>query len=137
MLYCAGKCGWPALLVDAGGVIFAGEPKTHPKRLAPWWSGKTPAGRDLGRRFWPVRPNNFSRLGTFTHGLGGMKLLNQGGGVAFVFGSFAPSQKTDEYFVLQLYCPNSTPPAAAARRNHFRPQTKLDCALQLARTMRA
>jgi signal transduction histidine kinase len=133
------NAGWPALLVDASGAICRANPAAvslfgavlagESPRLAAVWSSENPSGADQFLSQWehsaaPTAPLKFQARGGHT--------------VGYLTSICAFTKDGQKHFVLQLVredgaaAPAAKPPVGEAG---LALKQKLDCALQLARTV--
>src|SRR5882724_4626976 len=136
VVFALENAGWPALLVDAGGVILRANQnaikafgsvveREKPLLAAIWVEGFGPSAEQFLAN-WERSPTDSAEL----------KLLIKGGGVALFSVSICSFAKDGQkYFVLQLL-PESTSSSSSGQTEIISShKQKLDCALQLARTM--
>ncbi|HEX5399158.1 MAG TPA: ATP-binding protein [Verrucomicrobiae bacterium] len=130
---------WPAFLLDGSGTIIRANPaavKTFgpvleggSPRLSAVWSSENGTTPEQFLAHWSVSP-----AGTAT-----LKYLVKGGGTAvFLTQICSFSREEEKLFLFQVF-PPATPAAGNARNpvaeSSFAQKQKLDCALQLARTV--
>lgn len=131
------NAGWPALLVDAGSTIcranatavklFGPALEGAAPQLAAIWAPENQTGADVFLSHWERAPAATVPL----------KFRGKGGNtLAYVVSICAVTREAQKYFILQLLAEQ---PAAGngqvAAESNLAHKQKLDCALQLARTV--
>ncbi len=136
VVFALEHAGWPALLVDAGGVILRANPSAvktfgpvvegeKPLLAAIWMQGFGPPAEQF-LAHWERSPVDSTPL----------KFLVKGGGTTLFSAAICSFTQDDQkYFVFQLL--PETAPAGSGGQTEFisAHKQKLDCALQLARTV--
>jgi two-component system cell cycle sensor histidine kinase/response regulator CckA len=132
------NAGWPALLLDGSGTILRANPAAV-KMFGPVLEGEAPSLSAIWSAENGTTPEQFlAHWGLSPAGTVALKFLVKGGGTGvFLISICSFNKEGEKYFVFQ-----ATPEAAAAgdAKNQaseasFAQKQKLDCALQLARTV--
>jgi two-component system, cell cycle sensor histidine kinase and response regulator CckA len=128
---------WPALLLDGSGTILRANPAAI-KAFGPALEGEAPSLSAIWSGENGMTPEQFlAHWGISPAGTVALKFLVKGGGTGVFSISICSFNKdTEKYFIFQA-APEAAAgsPKSAASEASFAQKQKLDCALQLARTV--